>query len=350
MDILNNIVKQYREFDKPHILVGICGRAGAGKTTLANKLAEEFGNKAVMYSGDWRFKQDSKERKKCLEEKWKAGINAYMYAINQMTWWDFDAIEKDLDKLSKGKELYINGAYDRTTGKKSLSLIKNETEQSIVLYENCILGGIEILKKLDIIIYVATPDEVCFSRIVKKDFGRRTMSEIAGRYLITSFSENKFFKTLFDSFAEKVLICDSNGDFTCASSPKPVKQIPIYVPKIEQKRKMKGTIFCDLDGTLIKHIPVPAEDGNDIKLLPNSAEKLKEWHEKGYYVVLTSSRSYNKVFGVLNKLEEKGIKFDQIICDLPLGPRYLINDTKNKEIRAIAYPLKRDKGVGDVDI
>ena len=349
MEILSNIITQYEQSNKKHMLIGICGRAGAGKTTLANKLKEELDN-VIVYSGDWRFKQNSEERKKLFEEKWKAGIDAYMYTINQYTWWDFQQIGKDLDTLSRGEELWIINAYNRKTGSRGLSINFYEKDKSIILYENCILGGVEILEKLDLIIFVNTPDDVCFSRIMKKDLGRRTVVEIASRFLITSFSENKFFTNMLDHFSEKVLLCDSNGNFTFAPKINPVKQIPIYIPDLQHKKRMRGTIFCDLDGTLVKHIPVPSEDGNDIKLLPNSAEKLKEWHDKGYYIVLTSSRPYNKVFSILSKLEEHDIKFDQVICDLPVGPRHLINDSKDGEVRAIAHKLDRDKGVGDVEI
>jgi uridine kinase len=348
MDILSNILHRSRK--KEHLLVGICGRAGAGKTTLTNKLVKELGDKAVIYSGDWRFKQDSEERKKLFAEKWKAGIDAYMYAINQYTWWDFDRIKSDLNLLLAGEKLYIGNAYNRESGKKDTSVIIEDTNKSVIIYENCILGGVDILEMLDLIIFVNTPDEVCFSRTMQKDFARRSMAEIAGRFLITSFSENKFFNMILDKFPEKVMMCNSNGNFEASPVLRDVKQIPIFIPDTEHKKKMKGTIFCDLDGTLIKHIPVPAEDGNDIKLLPKSAEKLKEWHNKGYYIVLTSSRPYNKVFGILHKLEDCNIKFDQVICDLPVGPRHLINDSKDGELRAIVHVLERDKGVGDVEI
>jgi histidinol phosphatase-like enzyme len=38
----------------------------------------------------------------------------------------------------------------------------------------------------------------------------------------------------------------------------------------------RGTIFCDLDGTLIKHVPIPSENGDDIELIQGSIEKLKQ--------------------------------------------------------------------------
>jgi len=196
MDILSNLKHRYNKKDKAHLLVGICGRAGAGKTTLAKKISEKFKMHTIIYSGDWRFKHDSAERKKLFQEKWKAGMNAYMYAINQYTWWDFEKIGIDLDDLLKSKAVIIKNAYDRETGKRDTTIELPDRYKSIILYENCILGGTEILEKLDLIILLNTPDEVCFSRMIDKDFGRRSMAEIASRFLITSFSENKFF-TLF---------------------------------------------------------------------------------------------------------------------------------------------------------
>jgi len=272
-----------------------------------------------------------------------------MYAINQYTWWNFNNIKDDLISLLEDKSLLLVNLYNRETGKKDKKVNIKNSKNSIILYENCILGGIDILEMLDIIIFVNTPDDICFIRTMQKDFLKRTMSEIASRFLITSFSENKFFNMILDKFSDKVLLCDSDGNFTAFPFITPVKQIPIYIPEIEESHKHKGTIFCDLDGTLVKHIPVPSEDGIDIKLLPKSAEKLQEWHDKGYYIILTSSRPYNKIFGILNKLQEKGLFFDQVICDLPVGPRHLINDSKGIEVRAFAHVLERDKGVGDIE-
>jgi histidinol phosphatase-like enzyme len=112
----------------------------------------------------------------------------------------------------------------------------------------------------------------------------------------------------------------------------------------------KGTIFCDLDGTLIKHVPIPSRTGNDVELLEGSVEKLKEFRQKGYVIVLTTGRTQSNIFGVLEKLRSLGLEFDQIVCDLPIGPRHLINDSKDEDVRAFSHAINRDAGIKDVTI
>ena len=259
-------------------------------------------------------------------------------------------IANDLDVISTGYPLFIKDAYNRETGKKNGVVSIHGIDKGIILYENCILGDIEILNKLDLIVFVNTSDIVCFERLIRKDSGRRSITDIASRFIITTYSENIFFNLVFDKFKSKLIVCDSDGYFSKIPNMENVSQIPVYIQEYKYKKRLAGTIFCDLDGTLVKHVSVPSENGNEIKVLPDTPEKFKEWVEHGYYIVLVTSRPYNKVFGVLNKLVSLGVRFDQVICDLPVGPRYLINDSKGKEVRAFAYPLERDIGVGGVDI
>lgn len=353
MEITENLINQLNQSGKKHFLVGICGRAGSGKTTLADKVTQELRENDIgttIYSGDWRFILDSNERKKWLEERWKSGIDAYIFAINQLTWWDFKKISGDLEKLSNNISLDIDDVYERKTGKKDIKISIPPIARGIILYENCILGGIEILEKLDLIVILNTPDEVCLERMIKKDEYRRSVTDIASRFIITTYNENNFFEIVLNNFNDKLLVCDSDGRFDTLPRMKKVSQIPVFIPDPVCRERLTGTIFCDLDGTVIKHIPIPSEDGKEIEVLPKTVEKLREWSEKGYYIIMTSSRPYNKIYGLLNKLKSLGIEFDRVICDLPLGPRHLINDSKGNEVRAFAHVLKRDKGLGEVKI
>lgn len=353
MQITKTIINRINQIQNKPILLGVCGRAGSGKSTLANKIKEELNSQGIesaSYSGDWRFKLDSKNRKKFIEEKWLCGLDEYLRAVNQFNWWDFEKIYLDLEELSKRSSVSIEKAYNRETGKKDIDIKIEGTKSGIIFYENCILGGLEILNKLDMVILLNESDGLCFERIMKKDYLRRSFSEILARHLVTTYSENIFFNFLLDKFHQKLLVCNSGG-FLC-EFPKieEVKMIPVPIESCKDTGSLKGTIFCDLDGTLIKHVPVPSETGEEIEVIDGSSEKLKEFKEKGYYLVLTTSRPYYKIFGILQKLKSQGLEFDQIISDLPVGPRHLINDSKEEEVRAIVHSLKRNEGIKKIKI
>ena len=53
-----------------------------------------------------------------------------------------------------------------------------------------------------------------------------------------------------------------------------------------------ATIFCDIDGTLVKHAhpDEAAKPGFKMTLLPGTIEKLLEWERKGYTLILTTGR------------------------------------------------------------
>jgi uridine kinase len=335
------------------MLVGICGRAGSGKTTLANKIAQELNAEnipTVCYSGDLRFFYDSETRRKWLSAKWRVGLSEYIKAVNQFNWWNFEKIKNDLSRLAEGHALTIENAYDRKSGKKNLRVRFPEVKGGVVLYENCVLGGHEILGELDFVVLLNTSEKVCLERVIAKDSNRRGLTGILSRFLITTYSENIFFDMLLNKFRDKMVTCDSDGRMSEFPHIEEVTQIPVPLPKTGKEEVKKGTVFCDLDGTIIKHVPVPTETGEEILLLEGSVEKLKEWRKKGYLIILCTSRQFIKTFGILNKLRSKGIIFDQVICDLPVGPRFLINDSKGKEVRAIAIALDRDNGIGSIEL
>jgi uridine kinase len=354
MQVTEGIVNRL-ETSRAPMLVGVCGRAGSGKTVLANKISEELSRRSIPtlhYSGDWRFKLDSEQRKAWLREKWFMGMNEYLQATNQFNWWDFEKIYGDLNLLTKGRSVMMKDAYDRKSGKKDSEVTLSATGEGVIFYENCILGGAEILEKLDLIVLLNTTDEVCLERLITKDSTRRNFFDIVARFLMTSYSENLFLKFLLEKFSQKLIVCDSDGKFGEFPEIEEVSQIPTPISETPPaaRKTYKGTIFCDLDGTLIKHVPVPSETGEDIEVIEGTPEKLKQLREKGHYLVLTTSRPHHKIFGVLNKLKSLGIEFDQIISDLPVGPRHMINDMKGDEVRTIAHVLKRDEGIKNVKI
>ena len=113
----------------------------------------------------------------------------------------------------------------------------------------------------------------------------------------------------------------------------------------------KGTIFCDLDGTVIVHEDSPTTMG--IKVLDGVVPKLKEWKEEGYYIVLSTARnSLNREY-LVSQLLRNNIVYDELIMDLSSGPRVVINDRKPSEFlrpSARAFEVKRNEGILDIEV
>tara|TARA_B100001059_G_scaffold206279_1_gene216969 strand:+ start:1057 stop:1416 length:360 start_codon:yes stop_codon:yes gene_type:complete len=114
------------------------------------------------------------------------------------------------------------------------------------------------------------------------------------------------------------------------------------------------TIFCDLDGTLVKHSnPIDVQNPNlELEVLPGTHERLVEWDTKGYYIVITTGRKESARQPTIKQLSRAGIIYDQLIMGFGGGDRILINDRKKDSERdtASVINLTRDKGVEDVEL
>jgi len=115
------------------------------------------------------------------------------------------------------------------------------------------------------------------------------------------------------------------------------------------------TIFCDIDGTLVKHM-APSEATspyNKMEVIPGTIEKLLEWERRGYNIILTTGRKACMRKQTENQLAEAGIVYDQLIMGFGGGARYLINDMKidGRNATAFAINLKRNtEGIKDINL
>ena len=115
------------------------------------------------------------------------------------------------------------------------------------------------------------------------------------------------------------------------------------------------TIFCDLDGTLVKHCGDPCLITNpdyELEVLPGVLDKLREWDMKSYWIVLTTGRKESCREATEKQLQRAGIFYNQLIMGFGGGVRYLINDRKPASSRDTAYSinLNRNEGVKNVEI
>jgi hypothetical protein len=116
------------------------------------------------------------------------------------------------------------------------------------------------------------------------------------------------------------------------------------------------TIFCDIDGTLVrfpdtvegfKNIP---KGKTPLEALPGTLDKLWEWETQGFRIILTTGRKESMRFTTERQLREVGIFWDQLIMGLGPGKRYLVNDINNGSKTAFAVNVERNHGIGSVKL
>lgn len=113
-----------------------------------------------------------------------------------------------------------------------------------------------------------------------------------------------------------------------------------------------GSIFCDIDGVLVEHEDVP-DYSRPLRALPGSIERLREWMNDGYFVVLTTARLAAHEDAMRAALEAAGVPFHHLIMGLPSGPRFLINDRKPSALlvsQATAFEVERNQGIHHLSI
>lgn len=117
----------------------------------------------------------------------------------------------------------------------------------------------------------------------------------------------------------------------------------------------KKTIFLDLDGSVF------CQDNNETmrdmlskkpQLLPGTLEKLDEWHRLGYNIILVTARPTGSRARTIEQLNEVGIyHYRHLLMGIDVGPRIMINDSREEGVdRAFAIPLKRNEGIGSIEL
>lgn len=113
------------------------------------------------------------------------------------------------------------------------------------------------------------------------------------------------------------------------------------------------TIFCDIDGTLLKHHgDVSRNIFGEPEALQNSLASIKQWEKLNYTIILTTGRKESTRERTEAQLSALGIVFDQLIMGLPNGERVVINDKKPQGLTFMARAINvvRNGGLGNVDV
>lgn len=105
------------------------------------------------------------------------------------------------------------------------------------------------------------------------------------------------------------------------------------------------TVFCDVDGVLLKNGSKFAKSGWDTPGLEANLQKIAELQKGGgVFLVLTSSRPESAIEYTIQELAKFGVRVDRCLFGLPHTRRYLINDysATNPYPSAVAINLERD--------
>ena len=102
------------------------------------------------------------------------------------------------------------------------------------------------------------------------------------------------------------------------------------------------TWIFDLDGTILVHNGY--KNGGD-RILPGVKEFFDKIPETDYILILTA-RKEEVLESSIKFLKDNGIRYNEILADIPFGERILLNDMKDSGLKtAYAVNLKRDEGL-----
>jgi len=130
--------------------------------------------------------------------------------------------------------------------------------------------------------------------------------------------------------------------------------LKIYEGKVKEFHTEKPkTIFCDIDGTLVKH----AHRFSDLKdtepiLLPGVREKFNQWDSQGHKIILCTARKESAREMTESHLRTLGLCWDILIMGVTSGQRVLINDKLNvaHPNRAIGINVITNEGFKNIEL
>ena len=99
------------------------------------------------------------------------------------------------------------------------------------------------------------------------------------------------------------------------------------------------TWILDVDGTLLKHNGYKI-DGYDTLL--DGVEAFFEHLPKEDKVVLLTARKEEFLPALEEFLKENNIRYDYLLCDMPMGERILVNDRKPSGLD-MAFSVNKDR-------
>ena len=111
------------------------------------------------------------------------------------------------------------------------------------------------------------------------------------------------------------------------------------------------TIFCDIDGTLLKHYNkgMMGQVSNESIICNNVRDAILSWDKKSYTIILVTGRKESHRPELERQLKKAGIFWDHLIMGLSNGPRVIVNDIKSADTqRAMSFNVVRNTGISEL--
>jgi NDP-sugar pyrophosphorylase family protein len=164
--------------------------------------------------------------------------------------------------------------------------------------------------------------------------------------LINDFDENGrpecYISETYNYLIDKGLIIKnyhiSENQYISLGTPYDLK---IYEGKVKEfHTKKPKTIFCDIDGTILKHVHRFSDIvDTEPKLLNGVRDKINQWDSQGHRIILVTARKESGREITEKHLKQLGLCWDQLVMGVGGGERILINDKLNSNHKDRAYSV-----------
>lgn len=288
--------------------------------------------------------------------------NSTEIKISELTKGSVETCLKAIDLINNDEELIITNCDQRTDWESEdfLNFLKlNNSDGCVVTYtsDNPKNSFCEVDDQNNII------------RIVEKN----PVSDIAliglhywkkGRYFVES--ANKLIENLKGVNREPYVsetynfLIDSNykinyyplhgNEYISLGTP---QDLTIYQGRLKEYSTSKPkTIFCDIDGTILKHLHKFSEINIESQpVLQGVIKKFDEWDSLCHRIILCTARKESARELTESQLKKLGLAWDQLIMSCSNGERVLINDKLSKKSpeRAVGINVITNEGFDNID-
>jgi uridine kinase len=160
-----------------HMIIGISGGTGSGKTTVAKSILESVNASDVVF-----IQQDSYYRNlKDLPLDYKQAVN-----FDHPDALDNDLLVHHIRRLKAGYAVELP-IYDFKTHARQSETVLIEPKPIVIIEGILIFSDSRLLEQMDIKVFVDTPDDIRFIRRLRRDVAERgrTVESVIDQYLAT---------------------------------------------------------------------------------------------------------------------------------------------------------------------